>query len=207
MLVKWKSDIAAATDAFKLDVLPLRGILSRKSHFFWVSKEIPLSSAPTITTKGVFSWKFEIDNWLSADKPTTRKPLFFNSSNDLFKFTILLTGMCSNAPAATLATVPVKPADLLWGMIIPLQSNASADLIIAPTLCGSVIPSKARIIGFADLSLEISINFSDYIKYRYVDALYYKIHTKEDREIFNYQTVRLLIPDYLNTNAKTMQKM
>ncbi|GIS48884.1 MAG: hypothetical protein Ct9H90mP22_4720 [Gammaproteobacteria bacterium] len=39
-------------------------------------------------------------------------------------------------------------------MIIPLQSNASADLIIAPTLCGSVIPSKARIIGFAVLFLE-----------------------------------------------------
>ena len=32
--VKWKRDIAAATDAFKLDDLPLRGILSRKSHFF-----------------------------------------------------------------------------------------------------------------------------------------------------------------------------
>ena len=46
------------------------------------------------------------------------------------------------APAATLATVPVKPADLLWGIMIPLQSKASADLIIAPTLCGSVIPSK-----------------------------------------------------------------
>ena len=41
------------------------------------------------------------------------KPLFFNSSISLFKFTTLLTGMCSNAPAATFATVPVKPADLL----------------------------------------------------------------------------------------------
>lgn len=30
---------------------------------------------------------------------------------------------------------------------------------------------------------------------------------EEDREIFNYQTVRLLIPDYLNTNDKTMQKI
>ena len=30
----------------------------------------------------------------------------------------------------------------------------------------------------------ISINFSDYIKYRYIDALYYKIHSKEDREKF-----------------------
>ena len=34
--------MAAATDAFKLEVLPLRGILNIKSHFFWVSKEIPL---------------------------------------------------------------------------------------------------------------------------------------------------------------------
>ena len=57
-------------------------------------------------------------------------------------------------------TVPVNPADLLWGMIIPLQSKASADLIIAPTLCGSVIPSKARIIGFADLFLDKFIKFS-----------------------------------------------
>ena len=47
--------MAAATEAFKLDVLPLRGILNRKSHFFCVSKEIPLSSEPTITTKGVFA--------------------------------------------------------------------------------------------------------------------------------------------------------
>lgn len=30
---------------------------------------------------------------------------------------------------------------------------------------------------------------------------------EEDREIFNYQTVRLLIPDYLNTNDKTMKKI
>ena len=44
--------------------------------------------------------------------------------------------------------------------MIPLQSNASADLIIAPTLCGSVIPSKARIIGFAELFLEKLINSS-----------------------------------------------
>ena len=40
------------------------------------------------------------------------KPLFFNSSMVLFKFTTLLTGICSNAPAATYATVPVNPADL-----------------------------------------------------------------------------------------------
>ena len=43
---------------------------------------------------------------------------------------------------------------------MPLQSNASADLIIAPTLCGSVIPSKAKIIGFEEFFLEISINLS-----------------------------------------------
>ena len=54
--------MAAATEAFKLEVLPLRDMLNNKSHFFWVSKEIPLSSAPTITTKGVFSLKFVIDN-------------------------------------------------------------------------------------------------------------------------------------------------
>ena len=84
------------------------------------------------------------------DKPITRKPFFFRISTDLFKLTTLLTGKFSNAPAATFATVPVKPADLLWGIIIPLQPNASADLMIAPTLCGSVIPSKAKIIGFVD---------------------------------------------------------
>ena len=70
--VKWNNDIAAATEAFKLEVLPLSEILNIKSHFFWVSKEIPLSSEPTTTTKGAFSWKFEIDNWASPDKPTTR---------------------------------------------------------------------------------------------------------------------------------------
>ena len=43
---------------------------------------------------------------------------------------------------------------------MPLQSNASADLIIAHTLCGSVIPSKASIIGFDQLCLEKSINCS-----------------------------------------------
>ena len=32
--VNLKSDIAAATEAFKLEVLPLRGILNIKSHFF-----------------------------------------------------------------------------------------------------------------------------------------------------------------------------
>ena len=140
--------MAAATEAFKLEVLPLRGIFNRKSHFFWVSKEIPLSSAPIITTKGAFSWNFEIDIWLSPDKPTTRKPFFLSSSSALFKLTTLLTWRCSKAPAATLATVPVNPADLLWGRIKPLQLNASADLIIAPTLWGSVIPSNATIIGF-----------------------------------------------------------
>jgi len=41
-----------------------------------------------------------------------------------------------------------------------LQSNASADLIIAPTLCGSVIPSSASIIGFEQLCFEKSIYFS-----------------------------------------------
>ena len=30
---------------------------------------------------------------------------------------------------------------------------------------------------------------------------------EEDKEIFNYQTVRLLIPDYLNTNDTTMKKI
>ena len=76
----------------------------------------------------------------------------------LLRFTTLLTGMCSNAPAATFATVPVKPADLLWGIIIPLQLKASADLTIAPKLCGSVMPSKATIIGAGDLLFDISIN-------------------------------------------------
>jgi len=42
--------------------------------------------------------------------------------------------------------------------MIHLQSNASADLMIAPTLCGSVIPSNASIIGFAQFCLEKSIN-------------------------------------------------
>ena len=139
--------MAAATEAFKLEVLPLRGMLNRKSHFFWVSKEIPLSSEPTITTRGAFSEKLDMDNWPSPDKPTTRKPFFLSSSSALFKLTTLLTCKCSKAPAATLATVPVNPADLLWGMMMPLQSNASADLIIAPTLCGSVIPSNASIMG------------------------------------------------------------
>ena len=43
---------------------------------------------------------------------------------------------------------------------MPLQSNASADLIMAPTLCGSVIPSKARMIGLVEFFFEKSINFS-----------------------------------------------
>ena len=64
--------MAAATEAFKLGVLPLREILNIKSHFFWVSKEIPFSSEPTTTTKGAFSWKSEIYIWPSPDKPTTR---------------------------------------------------------------------------------------------------------------------------------------
>ena len=34
LLVKWNRDIAAATEAFKLEVLPLREILNIKSHFF-----------------------------------------------------------------------------------------------------------------------------------------------------------------------------
>ena len=68
--------------------------------------------------------------------------------------TTLLTGKCSRAPAATLATVPVRPADLLCGIIMPLQPNASADLMMAPTLCGSVIPSKARTIGFVEFFFE-----------------------------------------------------
>ena len=123
--------MAAATEAFRLDVLPFSGILKIKSHFFWVSKEIPLSSEPTITTKGTFSRKFEIDNRPSPDNPTTRKLFFFNSSSALFKLTTLLTGKCSKAPAATFATVPVKPADLLWGMIIPLQLNASVAAAIS----------------------------------------------------------------------------
>ena len=156
---KWNMDMAAATEAFKLEVLPLSEILNIKSHFFWVSKEIPLSSEPTTTTKGAFSRKFEIDIWPSPDKPTTRKPFFLRSSSALFKLTTLLTWMCSKAPAATLATVPVSPADLLWGIITPLQSNASADLIMAPTLWGSVIPSNATIIGFVQFCSNNSINF------------------------------------------------
>ena len=87
LLVRWNSDIAAATEAFKLDVLPLRGILKRKSHFFWVSKEIPLSSEPITTTNGPFWSKLDIENWPSPDNPITTKPFFFNSSSDLFKFT------------------------------------------------------------------------------------------------------------------------
>ena len=43
--------------------------------------------------------------------------------------------------------------------MIPLQSKASADLMIAPTLCGSVIPSKARMIGFAEFFLENQLSF------------------------------------------------
>ena len=81
LLVKWNRDMAAATEAFKLEVLPLREILNIKSHFFWVSKEIPLSSEPTTTTKGAFSWKFEIDIWPFPDNPTIRKPFFLSSSS------------------------------------------------------------------------------------------------------------------------------
>ena len=76
--------MAAATEAFKLEVLPLRGMFNRKSHFFWVSKDIPLFSEPTITTKGAVSRKLEIDDWLSPDKPTIRKPFFLSSSSALF---------------------------------------------------------------------------------------------------------------------------
>ena len=65
-----------------------------------------------MTTIGDFSLKFVIVILPSADNPTVIKPLLFNSSNALFKLTTLLTGICSKAPAATLATVPVN-TDLL----------------------------------------------------------------------------------------------
>ena len=43
---------------------------------------------------------------------------------------------------------------------MPLHPNASADLIIAPRLCGSVIPSKAKIMGLAEFFFDNSVNFS-----------------------------------------------
>ena len=117
-------------------------------------------SAPTITTKGAFWLNSEIGTCPSPDNPIIKKPFFFNSSIVIFKLSTLHTGICSKAPAATFATVPVNPADLLWGIIIPLQSKASADLIIAPKLWGSVTPSNATKIGLEDLLLDISINSS-----------------------------------------------
>ena len=106
LLVKLNRDMAAATEAFKLGVLPLREILNIESHFFWVSKEIPLSSEPTTTTKGAFSLKFEIDIWPFPDKPTKRKPFFLSSSSALFRLTTLLTWRCSKAVSYTHLTLP-----------------------------------------------------------------------------------------------------
>ena len=52
------------------------------------------------------------------------------------------------------------PADLLCGSIRPEHPKASADLIIAPTLWGSVIPSRQISTGEVLFTLEKLISSS-----------------------------------------------
>ncbi len=125
LFVRWNSDIAAATEAFKLEVLPLRGILSRKSHFFWVSKEIPLSSAPTTTTKGFFSWKLDIDKLLYPDSPIIRSAEAFDCKGIIIpqRRSAGLTGTVAKVAAGALEHLPVSRVVNLNRALEELKKN------------------------------------------------------------------------------------
>jgi hypothetical protein len=60
-------------------------------------------------------------------------------------FVILTTPTYSIAPADVFATVEVIPTCLCFEIIIPLTPVASAVLIIAPKLCGSLISESIKI--------------------------------------------------------------
>ncbi len=64
--------------------------------------------------------------------PIIVKPLFFNSSIVLFRFTTLQMGILKTAPDDALITVSFIRADLSFGIIIPSTPKNSALLIIFP---------------------------------------------------------------------------
>ena len=61
--------------------------------------------------------------------------------------------MCSIAPADALTAVWLTTAARRFGIITPLTPLASADLIIAPRLCGSSIWSNSNNVVFLLISI------------------------------------------------------
>src|SRR5690554_1673517 len=81
----------AATEAFKDDIRPSMGILTRKSHFSLTSRPRPLPSLPTTRARGpVKSLEVYVSPSISA--PATHKPCLFSRSKVSEMLVTLATG-------------------------------------------------------------------------------------------------------------------
>ena len=135
--------IAVATEAFKLGVMPRKGIRTNWSQWRRVSNDRPWSSEPVTNTSGPSKSTSMSVTSPSAARPITLYPESLSFSRERLRLTTRATGRCSMAPAATLAAEPVKPALRRCGKTRPWAPIASADRTTAPRLWGSVIPSRA----------------------------------------------------------------
>lgn len=82
---------------------------------------------------------------------TTQNPVFFNFSNACERLVTCAIKILFCAPVATFITAGVIETCRSFFITIPVTPKASALLIIAPRLCGSLISSNTKIIGLSTL--------------------------------------------------------
>ena len=135
--------------------MPYIGIPTVRSHFFLKSSLTPLPSLPTIIpippVRSALKYSLPL---ISAQ--AIQILAFLSSSTVLARLVTLATGTNSTAPAEVLLTIAERPTARLLGIITPCAPQASAVLIIAPKLCGSVISSQIMMNGSSPFFLAIS---------------------------------------------------
>ncbi len=137
-----KSTTPAATETLRLSTWPPMGMDTRRSHDSRTSLRIPLPSAPSTMAEGDVQSIDSYDCVASPARPTTQTFCCLSSSIARAMLTTSATGTCETAPAEALAaTVSSAAAWRVWRMT-PCAPEASTLRRIAPTLCGSSMPSS-----------------------------------------------------------------
>ena len=104
---------------------------------------MPCPSEPITNTVGesYIPSRYSLASFISV--PTTQYPSCFKFLSVCDKFVTMETGTVYAAPVLAFTTVGVKPQLLCFVKITPSTPAQSQVLKIAPTLCGSCIPSNA----------------------------------------------------------------
>ncbi len=126
----------------------LIGIDATRSHVSRTSRDSPLPSEPTTSTSGPAAISSaSTGRSPSASRPTTNSPACWKATSARVRLVARATGIRAAAPAEVFQAEAVIPAERRSGTTTPCPPKAATERTIAPTLRGSVTPSRATISG------------------------------------------------------------